>query len=327
MLAGTGEITVNDATEVVLALRELIGKAASSIKQYRYRVEEEYIINRVPYPAQSGDVDGFKAILAVDSAFTPQPLYFSGLSLAIVSGALIVERQKNINKFSENKIFYRFYSEIDSDYVAFKARILERDLILRHINKVDRPCIVLIDGEIYVETPQFSSRTISKLDVNRVNEAIDRIAEEGCNVVGIVKRDYSHIVTKRLGINANDKSFLSYILSRGEYIVLERRIARRKCFTVYYKPLRGFADQAVRADICNTRSGYNVTGIVRFLIDSANYTGLPFYIDIVDRLAKNNVKRIAKAVSSIVPREAVRGEREYVGMFTNPQDVFRKKKS
>ncbi|HIC99688.1 MAG TPA: hypothetical protein EYP08_08780 [Pyrodictiaceae archaeon] len=123
-------------------------------------------------------------------------------------------------------------------------------------------------------------------------------------------------MSKRLGLRIPDKAIMSLALNRGEYAIVEK-FMNNKCFIVYYKPLRGL-QQAVKAEVCGDIDQSRVGEVISLLMFSAAQTGLPWYIDFVDGLAKRETQ-LLDLISSRLLKTAVAAEIEQLAEPTNPQ--------
>ncbi len=240
----------------------------------------------------------YGVVYAIDTAFPPAPWELLGLSLSLISYGWVRVRDCRLDgRYCGSRVLVDFLGEVEQDYVASTARLLERRLALE-VLEGDEVDVLVFDGEVLpYRALKGGGRWVEVYDLSL--KVLERARRRGVVVVGIVKRSYSMMLSDVTGVRMNDKAVLTAVLSRGEYIVLEHPLRVLKeygCQVVFYKPFRGVG-QAVKAEVCGPQR--LVDDVVSFLASEASPTALPWFIDTVDDMVRRELSKLDMLVRLI----------------------------
>jgi len=288
------------------SMAEVFGRA----KQLRSRLRDEIIelvtIGKYREPSNS------TKLVAIDTAFPIHPLEFVGLVVSVIGYAsILVDNDVVVEKYTGYKIVAGF-GKLDQEIVATYAREIERHIAKKVISS-GFSGIIVFDGEV---VPIACRRSQIAETWDNVCKLTKQLLFNKNIFVGIVKRSFSFTLSKKLGLRMPDKAIMSLVLRRGEYAIVEE-FASSRCYVVYYKPLRGL-QQAVKVEICGDVDLNRISEIIGLLASSAAHTGLPWYIDFVDGLAKRETQ-LLDLISSRLLKTAIVAETEQLVEPTNPQ--------
>ena len=285
---------------------ELLDKAKQLRSSLRDKVNKLVTIGKYKEPS-----DRIK-LAAIDTAFPVYPLELVSLVVSVIGYAsVVIDNDVVVERYTGYKIIASL-GKLDQDVVAAYAREIERRIAKKLISSGFNG-IIIFDGEVVPIACRRSKATETWISVCKLTEQL--LANKNV-FVGIVKRSFSFTLSKRLGLRMPDKAIMSLILHRGEYAIVEKFV-NNKCFVVYYKPLKGL-QQAVKAEVCGDIDQSRVSEIIGLLMFSAAHTGLPWYIDFVDGLAKRETQ-LLDLISSRLLKTAVAAEIEQLAEPTNPQ--------
>ncbi|HIP66029.1 MAG TPA: DNA double-strand break repair nuclease NurA [Pyrodictium sp.] len=285
---------------------KLLGRARQLCDKLRDNVVEHAIIGKYREPPSS------IKLAAIDTAFPMYPLELVSLAVSVIGYAsIVVENDVVVEKYTGYKVIAGL-GKLDQDIVAAYAREIERHIAEKLVSSGFNG-IIIFDGEVVPIACRHSKVPESWARVCRLTE---RLLDYKNVLVGIVKRSFSFTLSRKLGLKMPDKAIMSLVLRRGEYAIVEK-FANDRCLVVYYKPLKGL-QQAIKVEVCGGVDQYRVSEIIGLLISSAASTGLPWYVDFVDGLAKRETQ-LLDLISSRLLRTAVEVETEQLVEPTNPQ--------
>lgn len=287
-------------------IAELLDKAKQLRSSLRDKVDKLVVIGKYKEPFNN------VKLVAIDTAFPVHPLELVSLAISVIGYASIVIDSDVV---VERRTGYRIITglgRLDQDVVAAYAREIERRIAKELISSGFNG-IIVFDGEVVPIACRRSKVAGTWINVCRLTEQL--LASKNV-FIGIVKRSFSFTLSKRLGLKIPDKAIMSLALNRGEYAIVEK-FMNNKCFIVYYKPLRGL-QQAVKAEVCGDIGQSRVGEVISLLMFSAAQTGLPWYIDFVDGLAKRETQ-LLDLISSRLLKTAVAAEIEQLAEPANPQ--------
>ncbi len=302
-------IEVDDPQSIALRLAARIARLSKEVsKKARALIDVKKICDPIE----------FRNVYAIDSAYPSRPLDLVGLSLSLVAVVLVKHvYNRGTEAEYERKLIVSYFSELDQDMVAAIAREAERTIALRVLRDAD---VLIIDGEI---VPYKRAQNYWRKPVSLAARLLDEASRLQVPVVGVIKRSYSSDLAKRLGLNLNDKSIASMVLRRGEYLELEPSLAllrEKGCKIVFYKPLKGLSE-AIKLEVCPFNPSMDLCQLVSYLSRNAGASGLPWIIDIVDSLSKQQVSLVEAIRRLLLGKLATRGEEGIVVAYpTNPQE-------
>lgn len=255
-------------------------------------------------------------LAAVDTAFPKSPVYLVGASLSLVALASIVSREDGLTRNVRTWLLFEEQGELDQDYVAAFARLVERREAIRILD-TQRVELLLIDGEVVPRKGK------SPLWEEVVNLSKRLIARRGHCIVGVLKRSYSSSIARRLGLQVSDRSLASMALKRGEAVYAGHgvpELQKRGCLEALYKPLRGLPT-AVRVEMC----GCDPLTVLSWLARAAGPSGLPWPVDLVDTLAKREASKVS-TVEAMLLSKLARRELQHMAYTANPQETMRRRR-
>ncbi|MET1101502.1 MAG: DNA double-strand break repair nuclease NurA [Pyrodictiaceae archaeon] len=266
--------------------------------------------------------------IALDSAFSPTPLDLVGISIAIISSAKIIAKNDRLTSKSFRDIMLASSSrEIEPERIIERARLLERHEVLKTIWKMRREgikgLIIVFDGEAYIDVNKF--KYYSKAVTEVQNEILEHVEEADYILAGVIKRSYSKYLADVLGIptSLNDKAVLSLTLERGEYVVLAKNTVKNlQAYTIFYKPWRG-SNQVVKLEVINVDEN-RLKSIVSIMANCAGYTGYPWFIDMVDSLAKTRFTKLTNMIQNYIQHLSASNKAYVLGEKTNLQEKSNK---
>ena len=284
----------------------LLGRVKQLCGRLRNSILEHIAIGKYREPSNP------VKLAAIDTAFPMYPLELVSLVVSVIGYAgIVVENDVVVEKYTGYKVIAGF-GKLDQDIVAAYAREIERRIAEKLISSGFNG-IIIFDGEVVPTACRHSKVSEPWTNVCKLTEHL--LARKNI-FVGIVKRSFSFTLSKKLGLNMPDKAIMSLVLQRGEYAIVEK-FANDKCLVAYYKPLKGL-QQAIKVEVCGSVDQNRVSEIIGLLISSAAHTGLPWYIDFVDGLAKRETQ-LLDLISSRLLKTAVEAETEQLVEPTNPQ--------
>ncbi|KSW11907.1 hypothetical protein CF15_03665 [Pyrodictium occultum] len=295
--------------DIHAAVKRIASRLPSIDEGLRRLVEESIGIRKIKELGTR-----FEPVYAVDSAFPRSPLNLVGISMSMVTVALVRYSDRGTSIRRGRKLLVEYLGDIEQDYVAALARLEERRYA---VSVVDDAGLMVVDGEIlprrgasdlWVDVENLSLMLVKELSRRRVP------------LVGVLKRSYSAQMAGVLGVRMSDKAVASIVLRRGEYLELphpQETLASMGCRIVFYKPLRGLAE-AVKLELCS--AGHPVDQVVSMLARETGPTGLPWVIDLVDSVVKKEVARLA-AIHQLLLSRLSRGRRHQLAYPLNPQEA------
>ena len=301
-------IEVDDLRSTV----ERIELRSSPRKQLRRLLEESGLIRQLSQPSRPA------SFAAVDSAFPKSPLYLIGVSISLVAVASLYSNQEGLKRWVRSWLLSEELAEIDQDYVSAYARLRERIEAMRLLQEMAADTL-LLDGEI---VPRPGKVPLWR-EVERLSSQLLAQVGRGRCIAGVLKRSYSASIASRLGLNVSDRALASMALRRGEVIIAPHGaedMRRAGCVEMLYKPRRGIPT-AVRVEACCR----DPLGLASWLASSAGPSGLPWPIDLVDSLAKQEVGKIY-AVEALLLSKLARHELQHLGYTANPQETMRRQR-
>ncbi|MET1129208.1 MAG: DNA double-strand break repair nuclease NurA [Thermoproteota archaeon] len=261
----------------------------------------------------------FDRVYAVDSAYPTTPLELLGVSLSLISVALVVylPGSRETVKSRRIKLLVDYEGGMDIETVSGMARLEERRLLLSQM--LGTGTLIAIDGEVAPsgQSPLWRSARNLTMDI------LNACAARSCTVVGILKRSRSRILASVAGVSVNDRVAASAALERGEYVEVEHPssdLSSAGCRVVFYKPWRG-PPHAVKAEVCCSGS-HCVEAAVKFLASESSGTGLPWFLDLVDAVAKSGVSILTPIYRRLLSLSAGSGGPD-AAMPANPQEALR----
>ncbi|NPA05113.1 MAG: DNA double-strand break repair nuclease NurA [Crenarchaeota archaeon] len=307
-------IIYDSVEEFVKDFSREFNAAAIEVEKLREKLGD--LIKRYKCGSAANTIDS----VVVDTAYPPSPIDLLGLSISIIGCAVLGVRGGRLAEQHTSHVVLASRRGLDQDYVAAYARLIERREALRHVEDGGYE-LVVFDGEVvpykclYSRRPRGAWRTYC----NDIGALVDRLTRSVKALVGVIKRSYSSILSL-YGIDLSDKHAASIILRRGEYVVAGKTISSSlgiELVEVYYKPLRGMP-LAVKLEIGARRVDESlVEGIVEHLACTSSPTGLPIFIDLVDALARREL-RVVDAVRRYMLSRVGGG----ASVSTNPQKYY-----
>ncbi len=249
-------------------------------------------------------------MVAVDSAFPRTPLETMGFSVAPIAAALARCRGGEVVKVVKHEILFSVDEAVKPELVAVRARLMERALAIRYLGEAD---LVVFDGEIVPAREARLDERLARLSRTVVLEARRR----GIIVAGVIKRTRSRHLAARVGAAITDKALAALMLKPCEAVVIEHPRAELRelgCLLALYKPARGLAF-SVKVEVCGDPE---VLGV---LAAEPGWSGLPWLIDLVDSLAKQEVERMIALVDAKLKSISSRVGLLELGAPLNPQEA------
>jgi hypothetical protein len=293
--ANSVEDFINQLPKALSRLHDIVGSArrlfSSAIRELSCRE-----VGEVP-------------LAAIDSAFPQTAIELVGASIAPIAAVAITTRNGVIDRIVEHKLLYSVDETIQPDLVVATARRMERVLALRSLDGVK---LLLFDGELLPLTAAADSEL-----VNLSKTVLEQARRKGVTVVGVIKRTRSRILSSRLHVAVSDKALTALMLKPCEALVVEHpstMLRRLGCVITFYKPLRGIAF-SVKAELCGD------TSYLDLLASMPGWSGLPWPIDLVDSIAKQEVNRLINLVQTKLRRFMVELDVVELTAPLNPQEA------
>ncbi len=317
------EVDAKDLESVAKAIAQQLSRVKKEL-----RTQLKPIIRRINSLDRGSLARRFSNIYSIDSAFPLRSRDLLGASVAMISyGWVHVKQLKLHDYYVSSKVIYNFVEGIDSDEIAFRARMYERTLAMELLNSREDIQLMVFDGELipfkslYAREGKWAK--LLQTSISLIEKALNR----NVPICGVVKRSYSSLLAKVVGlgeIKFNDKALCSILLSRGEYIMLDHPIdllRRRGCKLVFYKPLRGLP-QAVKVEIC-VKDESQLSSLITLFSMEASYTSLPWFNDLVDSLVKRELSKM-DTLSALLQTLLAKGAKDIeLALPTNLQEARR----
>jgi uncharacterized protein YutE (UPF0331/DUF86 family) len=275
--------------------------------------------------------------VAIDSTYPPEGGIdlVGGQLIGVVAGYIGFGGIKASDPCRQREVHAKAWftrGEDAKSKVMVLSKLLEKAVARKVLDCVENgkmnARLILFDGEIVPYTLLFHStshvqsrRLLHKLD-EVTKTVLQRAAQLGVTIVGVVKRSYSHMLAAVLGRRPplNDKAIASLLLSRGTYFklgsfrdilpqyasilaryrgvdpekyskVVRERVESAKEYgevvVAFYKPSRGSPNnQAVRIEVLDY-GGMGLDNVISVLDKLTNpQTGLPYPVDLIDEYTR-----------------------------------------